>query len=241
MRTAARTGSAAGRRAPGTATSAAAPASAAPMSASCAETKLAAANWTTAKAHPQARAGAQVSRSPRRPSTRKTSSSGTTRASSGVWRPTTEATASSGRPVTWARVTTGVPMAPKATGAVLATSATTAALTGSKPSATSITALMATGAPKPASASRSAPKQKAMTRAWMRGSAESREKERRSTSKWWVRTVIRYTHRALTTIHRMGKSPKTAPWAAPASAWPVGMPYPHQATARATARPVRPA
>ncbi len=82
-------------------------------------------------------------------------------------------------------------MAPKATGAVLATRATTAARTGSKPRATSMTALMATGAPNPASASRRAPKQKAMTRAWMRGSSERRPKERRRMSKCWVRTVIR--------------------------------------------------
>jgi hypothetical protein len=42
-----------------------------------------------------------------------------------------------------------------------------------------MTALIATGAPKPASASSSAPKQKAMTSAWMRGSSESRPKDRR--------------------------------------------------------------
>lgn len=141
--------------------------------------------------------------------------------------------------MTWARVTTGVPIAPKATGAVLATSATTAARTGSKPSATSITEQIATGAPKPASASRSAPKQKATTSAWMRGSSERRPKERRRTSKCRVRTVIRYTHRALTTIHRMGKTPKAAPWAALDSVWPNGMPYANRATSAAASSPRR--
>lgn len=67
--------------------------------------------------------------------------------------------------MTWASVTTGVPIAPKATGAVLATRETTAARTGSKPRATSMTEQIATGAPNPASASRRAPKQKAITRA----------------------------------------------------------------------------
>lgn len=102
-------------------------------------------------------------------------------------------------------------MAPNATGAVLATSETTAAFTGSKPSATSIMEEIATGAPNPARASRSAPKQKAMTSAWMRGSSESLPKERRRMSKCWVRTVIRDAQRALTTIHIVGKSPKSTP------------------------------
>ena len=56
----------------------------------------------------------------------------------------------------------GTAIAPKATGAVFATRATEAALIGLKPSAMSITEQIATGVPKPASASSSAPKQKAM-------------------------------------------------------------------------------
>ena len=52
----------------------------------------------------------------------------------------------------------GVAIAPKATGAVLATSARAAALIGLKPRAISITLVIATGVPKPASASSSAPK-----------------------------------------------------------------------------------
>ena len=61
-------------------------------------------------------------------------------------------------------VVTGMPIEPKATGAVLATSASTAAVTGSKPRPASIDALIATGAPKPAMPSMSAPKQKATSR-----------------------------------------------------------------------------
>ena len=72
---------------------------------------------------------------------------------------------------------------------MLAISAIAAALSGWKPSAISITTVIATGVPKPASASSSAPKQKAMMIAWMRWSALTFSKERRSTSKWPEATV----------------------------------------------------
>ena len=85
---------------------------------------------------------------------------------------------------TSARVTIGVASAPNATGAVLAISATAAALIGWKPSAISITTVMATGVPKPARASRRAPKQKAMMIAWIRWSGLTFSNDRRRTSKW---------------------------------------------------------
>ncbi len=87
-------------------------------------------------------------------------------------------------------MTIGIAIAPKATGAVLATSATEAAFIGLKPSATSITEVMATGVPKPASASSSAPNEKAMMTAWMRWSSEICENERRSTAKCPVASVM---------------------------------------------------
>jgi hypothetical protein len=59
--------------------------------------------------------------------------------------------------VTADSVTIGMAIAPNATGAVLATSATAAAFIGLNPSARSMTDVMATGVPKPASASSSAP------------------------------------------------------------------------------------
>ena len=86
-------------------------------------------------------------------------------------------------------MTIGIASAPKATGAVLATSATVAALTGLKPSDMSMTTEMATGVPKPANASRSAPKQNAMMIAWIRWSGLTLSNERRSTSKWPEATV----------------------------------------------------
>jgi hypothetical protein len=91
--------------------------------------------------------------------------------------------------VTVASVTIGVARAPNATGAVFAISATPAARTGRNPSAINMTTVMATGVPNPASASSSAPKQKAMMMAWTRWSGLTRSKERRNTSKWPLATV----------------------------------------------------
>ena len=62
----------------------------------------------------------------------------------------------------------GVPMAPYATGAVFAMSTAMAARLGFTPSAKIMVAVMAMGAPKPASASRRPPKQNAIRMAWMR-------------------------------------------------------------------------
>ncbi len=143
-----------------------------------------------AKTRPPTTAAGQAWRTPRMPSTMPMRISGTKTASSGVWRPTIAPRSSLGRPVISASVMIGIAIAPKATGAVFATSATAAAFIGSKPSAISITAVMATGVPKPASASSSAPKQKAMMTAWTRWSSETRPNDRRSTAKWPVASVM---------------------------------------------------
>ena len=87
------------------------------------------------------------------------------------------------------RVVIGMPIEPKATGAVLATRASTAAGTASKPRPASIAALIATGAPNPAMPSTSAPKQNATRSAWTRRSSVSRASERRMTSKSPLATV----------------------------------------------------
>ena len=73
---------------------------------------------------------------------------------------------------------------------MLATSAIAAALIGLKPTAISITAVIATGVPNPASASSSAPKQKAMMMACIRWSSEIVANDRRSTAKCPVSTVM---------------------------------------------------
>ena len=127
---------------------------------------------------------------PRIPSTMPTRISGTNSASSGVCRPTMAPRSSLGRPVISASVTMGMAIAPNATGAVFATSATAAAFIGWNPSAMSMTAVIATGVPNPASASSSAPKQNAMITAWTRWSSEIAPNERRSTANSPVATVM---------------------------------------------------
>ena len=114
----------------------------------------------------------------------------------GVWRPTIAPSVSMVRRwssfapcVTVASVTIGVASAPNATGAVFAISDTDAAWIGRKPSAISITTVMATGVPKPARASSSAPKQNAMMIAWTRMSGLTRSMDRRSTSECPLTTV----------------------------------------------------
>ncbi len=61
---------------------------------------------------------------------------------------------------------TAIPIPPKATGAVFAIRQMPAAYRDSKPKPTSIPAVIATGAPKPAAPSRKAPKQYAIRIAW---------------------------------------------------------------------------
>ncbi len=87
-----------------------------------------------------------------------------------------------GMPVSVAAVVIGMATAPNATGAVFASSTVQAARSGATPSAMSIVAVMATGAPKPASASSRPPKQKAMSTAWIRGSSETTSNVRRRSS-----------------------------------------------------------
>ena len=84
----------------------------------------------------------------------------------------------------------GVAMAPNAAGAVLPIRATPAAFSGSKPSAISIPTVIATGEPKPASASSRAPNENPTMSAWMRWSPETAPTPRRSVRKWPVATVI---------------------------------------------------
>ena len=128
-----------------------------------------------------------------------------------------------GSPVTSARVVIGMAIAPNATGAVSATRATAAALMGEKPRPTRIAPQIATGVPKPASASSSAPKQKAIMTTCTRWSSDTLENAARSDLKCPVASVMLKIQRALMTIHMIGKKPKTAPSSAVFEPWPIGM------------------
>ena len=73
----------------------------------------------------------------------------------------------------FAKVISGVPSEPNATGAVLPMSASLAASRGRNPSPMSSAPLIATGAPNPAAPSMKAPKLKAINSAWIRRSPET--------------------------------------------------------------------
>ena len=159
------------------------------MSVSSTEMKLELTNWASAKLTPQTSAAGQVWRRPRRPSTKATRISGTNSARTGVCRPTTAPISEAGMLVSAAAVRMGVAIAPNATGAVLASRTIAAARKAEKPIAMSITPVIATGAPKPASASSRPPKQNAISTAMMRGSAEMRLNDARRSSKRPLTTV----------------------------------------------------
>ena len=78
---------------------------------------------------------------------------------------------------------------------------------GLNPIATSIAAVIATGAPKPARDSRRPPKQKAISRARTRGSSLSRKNVRLRSSKRPETTVMSYIQIAVRRIQTIGNSP----------------------------------
>ena len=107
---------------------------------------------------------------------------------------------------------------------------TTAARIGFMPAATSIAAVIATGEPKPASASSRAPKQKAIRMASTRMSVEIDWSSSPSTlSQPWA-TERLYRKIALTRIHMIWNRPMKTPWKVVVAAVTNGMP--HTATAR---------
>ncbi|KAF5032024.1 hypothetical protein DSECCO2_621620 [anaerobic digester metagenome] len=141
------------------------------------------------------------------------------------------------RPLTWLATMTGMPSAPKATGAVLATRQMPPAYTGLKPSPISMAAVMATGVPKPAVPSRNAPKAKAMNRACNRRSSVSRASEPLMISNSPDSTVMLYSHTAVSTIQMIGNSPMAMPYSVALTARPTGMPHTPTAAHSAPASP----
>jgi len=83
-------------------------------------------------------------------------------------RPTSALIRSSGKPVMPASVMTGIPIAPNATGAVLASRQIADASRAENPSPAIIAAATATGVPNPAPPSRNAPNANAINRIWRR-------------------------------------------------------------------------
>ena len=92
-----------------------------------------------------------------------TSQNGTRIDTNGSWWPAIDDSVSWSRPLTAASVTIGVPIAPQATGAVLASRFSTADWNGLKPRPTITAPAMATGVPKPEVPSMIAPNEKAIS------------------------------------------------------------------------------
>src|SRR5437660_435281 len=168
------------------------------MSVSSGPTRLETIAWTTANDTPVTSTAGRTSRIRRHPARTTMRYAGMMIENRGSWRPTIAdramvvevgsvwpRTGATSRP----RVTTGMPIEPNATGAVLASRDRTAAVTGSKPRLARIEAEIATGAPKPAMPSMSAPKLKATSSACKRRSVVRRLRARLITSKSPLATV----------------------------------------------------
>jgi len=105
----------------------------------------------------------------------------------------------------------GIPIAPNATGAVLASRQILAAYMGTKPKPTSIAVVMATGVPKPAVPSIKAPKAKAIKIACNLLSSVIFDREVLIISNCFVSIVILYSHIVVTIIQIIGNIPKIIP------------------------------
>src|SRR4029453_13123395 len=203
------------------------------MSGSSGPMKLETANCTRPKETPTVSAAGQTSKVALRPAIAQTSQKGISRAKKGSWRPTIALRVLTGSLVTPARVRTGVPRAPNATGAVLPISDSPAAGNGRKPSPISMAALIATGVPNPAEPSTKAPKQNATNRSRTPRSDANPAIWSLTSPNWPVLTVRSYTKMAVSTIQPIGNNPNSAPLARAAVAIGAGLPYTRRATREA--------
>ena len=142
-----------------------------------------------AKAPPATSSAGSTSKVPFQPVIVRTSQIGRISENGGRIRPAIADSSNSGSPVTPRSVRIGLPTPPHATGAVLAIRQRTAASNGLKPRPIRKAPAMATGAPPPPVPSRKAPKQKAMSTAWIRRSDDSRAIDRFITANCPVSTA----------------------------------------------------
>src|SRR6202040_724351 len=142
----------------------------------------------------------------------RTSQNGTMMAVMGRMRPIMAFMSASGSKVTAASMCTGVPMAPQATGAVLAMRLSAAAWKGLNPRPIMKAPAMATGEPNPAQPSMNAPKQKATSNSCKQRSEEMPPMEAFMISKSPVLTEMSYRYTAATTIHTMFIKPVATPY-----------------------------
>lgn len=144
---------------------------------------------------------------PRQPSMMAISQNSTMMVMNGSWRPAIWPIANASTPDTCPATMIGMPIAPKATGAVLPIRHRPAAYSGLKPRPTSSAAVIATGAPKPAAPSRKAPKQKPTRIICRRWSGVTDRIDERTTSNCPVAIETLYRNTAATMIHAIGHRP----------------------------------
>jgi len=139
---------------------------------------------------PTTRMAGSTSKVSLQPTIARTSQKGTMMPVKGRIRPTIALRSDSGRPETAASVCTGVPMAPHATGEVLAMRLRAAAWNGLNPRPIMKAPAIATGAPNPAAPSMKAPKQNATSSSCRRRSAVIPATDSFMISNWPVETEM---------------------------------------------------
>src|SRR6266550_2753076 len=140
-----------------------------------------------------------------------TSQNGTRTDTKGSCRPAIAESVSWSSPLTAASVTIGVPIAPQATGAVLASRFSTADWNGLKPSPTITAPAIATGVPKPDVPSMMAPNENAISTHCSRRSNEMWTMDSFTTSNFPDTTLIVYRNIAARTIQMMPRNPDSEP------------------------------
>src|SRR6266487_2227348 len=186
---------------------------------------------------PTTRMAGSTSRVSAHPTMARTSQKGTMIPVMGRMRPIMALKSDSGRPETAARVCTGVPIAPHATGDVLAIKLSAAAWNGLNPSPIMKAPAIATGAPKPAAPSMNAPKQNATSSNCSRRSAVIPATDSFMISNWPVNTEMSYRYTAASTIHAIFSTPNPTPYRKLMPASDAGIPKTSTATSTAVAAP----
>src|SRR3989442_316748 len=186
---------------------------------------------------PTTRIAGSTSKVSAHPTIARTSQNGTIMPVMGRMRPIIALKSASGRPETAASVCTGVPIAPHATGDVLAIKLSAAAWNGLNPRPIMKAPAIATGAPNPAAPSMKAPKQNATSSSCNRRSAVMPATDSFMISNWPVNTEMSYRYTAASTIHAIFRTPNPTPYRKLMPASETGIPKTETATSTAVPAP----
>src|SRR6266550_4692313 len=186
---------------------------------------------------PTTRIAGSTSKVSAHPTIARTNQKGTIMPVMGRMRPIIALKSDSGRPETAASVCTGVPIAPHATGDVLAIKLSAAAWNGLNPRPIMKAPAIATGAPNPAAPSMKAPKQNATSSSCNRRSAVMPATDSFMISNWPVNTEMSYRYTAASTIHAIFSTPNPTPYRKLMPASETGIPKTETATSTAVPAP----